>query len=45
MDVPYSHKQGLDRDSKGQILLVGVVYGISDEMEVDVNNSAGCTVT
>jgi hypothetical protein len=32
-------------DCKRQILLVGVLYGISDEMEVGVNTSAGYTVT
>jgi hypothetical protein len=30
---------------KGQILLVGVLYGISDEMEVGVNTSVGYTIT
>jgi hypothetical protein len=30
-------------DCKRQILLVDVVYGISDEMEVGVNNSVGYT--
>jgi hypothetical protein len=32
-------------DCKKQILLVGVVYGISEEMEVDVNTSVWYTVT
>jgi hypothetical protein len=32
-------------DCKRQILLVGVVYGISDETEVGVNNSVDYTVT
>jgi hypothetical protein len=32
-------------DCKRQILLVSVVYGISDETEVGVNNSVGHTVT